>query len=81
VDKISQNLPTAHCEVLTDSGQIIKVALYIVTQNQEPVKLEVLTDSGQILENRCGHSNTEPIDGTVCATDTHWTDCRRKQGV
>jgi len=33
------------------------------------VDCDVLADSRQILEDRSGHSDTEPTNGTVCGTD------------
>jgi len=37
----------------------------IVTQNKQTVQFQVLTDSGQTVEDKSGHSDTEPVDGTV----------------
>jgi hypothetical protein len=62
---LTQNHQTVQCEVRTDSGLTVEEEVFIVTQNQQTVQCEVLTDSGQTVEGSSGHSDTEPIDGTV----------------
>jgi hypothetical protein len=41
------------------------LAVDIVAQKQEKIQCAVLTDSGQTVEDRSGHSDTGPTDGTV----------------
>jgi hypothetical protein len=65
VDIVTQDKHTLYCDVPTDNGQTIEVAVDIVTQNQQTVQCGVLTDSGQTVEDSIRHIDTEPTDGTV----------------
>jgi hypothetical protein len=76
---VTQNQQTVQCEIPTDSRITVETEVDIVTQNQQMVQSELLRDSGKTVEDSSGHIDTETTEGTVCFTDRHWTDYRRKQ--
>ena len=77
MDVVTQNQQSVQCEVLADIGETVQCE--VLKDSGQTVHCEVLTDSGQTVVNSCGHIETEPTDGTVCATDRQWTDRRRQQ--
>jgi hypothetical protein len=51
VERVTHNQGTVECDVPTDSGELEKTAVDIVTQNQQKVQGELLTDSEQTLQS------------------------------
>ena len=62
----------------TKVRRLQKTTLDTVAQNQKEVLCENMTDSTEPLEDRSGHKDTEPTNGTVCCTDRQWRDYGRQ---